>query len=150
MDEAFSAAACGYKNGKLPSCAPIAAAYIPMQQSDEPRYDKNTALAKGTLFPGLDLPFKNISNNALKADTPLSELMAMSFVLDEMGLYLDTHKEDSEAFEVYKKCAAAYKAGKEKYIERFGPLCKNEAAEFDKYLWLDSPWPWEFNERQEG
>ncbi|MCL2409271.1 MAG: spore coat associated protein CotJA [Oscillospiraceae bacterium] len=54
---------CGYKKGELPPCAPLAAAFVPFQQKDPPKYAAADALTHGTLFPGLDLPFMNIANN---------------------------------------------------------------------------------------
>ena len=47
---------CNFKQGSLPECAPLALAQTPMQCASEPAYDKRMALARGTLFPGLDLP----------------------------------------------------------------------------------------------
>jgi spore coat protein JB len=61
-----------------------------MQESVKPNYEPQTAIARGTLFPGLDLPFLEMVNNPLPA-TPLGELMAIDFVADELSLYLDTH-----------------------------------------------------------
>lgn len=52
------AAACGGINGSLPgTCAQMAFPYIPMQDMNPKRYDNREALQRGTLFPGLDLPF---------------------------------------------------------------------------------------------
>ena len=96
--ENTSASKCGYKSGMLPDCAPLGVAYVPMQQSATPAYDSAEALTRGTLFPGLDLPFMNMINNTPEKSTPLRELMAIDFVLDELELYLDTHRKDAEAF----------------------------------------------------
>ncbi len=41
---------------RLPENMPLAMAYVPYQSWDE-TYAENTALAKGTIFPSLDLPF---------------------------------------------------------------------------------------------
>lgn len=35
-------------------------AYVPMQECVKPTYNTAEALSRGTLFPGLDLPFMNI------------------------------------------------------------------------------------------
>lgn len=94
-----------YASGSLPERAPLASAYVPMQESAEPNYEPATALARGTLFPGLDLPFMNMVNQPGPA-TPLSELMAVDFVADELRLYLDTHKDDTEAFEMLQRILA--------------------------------------------
>lgn len=79
----------------LPECAPLALSQIPQQQSSEPAYQTGEALSRGTLFPGLDLPFKNIVNQMPAETTELRELMALDFVTAELGLYLDTHSEDA-------------------------------------------------------
>ena len=35
------------------------------------------------------------------ANTALSELMALDFAIDELGLYLTTHADDEEALQLY-------------------------------------------------
>ncbi len=42
--------------GRFPENTPLAMAYVPFQ-SWEDTYAENVALAKGTIFPSLDLPF---------------------------------------------------------------------------------------------
>lgn len=138
-----------YKKGSLPSCAPLAAAFVPFQEENAPRYRREDALARGTLFPGLDLPWKNIVNNNAGelADTPLGELMALGFVVHELGLYLDTHKRDREALNMFTEYAGLYKTGMEAYVRRFGPLTQDQVTEAG-YTWLNDPWPWEYTERR--
>ena len=131
-----------YKFGMLPVRAPLASAFVPMQDSAEPNYEPQTAIARGTLFPGLDLPFRGMVNGPLPA-TPLGELMAIDFVADELSLYLDTHKEDREAFEMYQSVLALSKEAHERYTEKCGPLLKKDMLGMKKYAWLNDPWPWE-------
>lgn len=144
-----SRADCGYKNGGLPSCAPLAVSYIPRQQESLPRYEADKALARGTLFPGLDLPLGNIANGPL-AECPLTELMAIDFAAHDLSLYLDTHAEDKEAFEAYKDLLQLAKEGHEKYTRQYGPLKKCDLMHMDHYNWLKNPWPWDGNSRKEG
>lgn len=139
---------CTWRCGSLPECAPLALAYVPMQQSAMPQYDPREALAKGTLFPGLDLPFMNMVNTPPEVTTPLRELMALDFVAHELGLYLDTHCDDSEAFECYQKYLALAKEARRRYIELYGPLQKCDLLEMKKFNWLEGPWPWDYNERR--
>ena len=88
---------CDSSRGTLPACAPLAVPYVPFQQMAPKRYSQNDALSNGTLFPGLNLPF-HLKIDAPNAVTgPLGELQALEFVLLELGLYLDTHQNDSEA-----------------------------------------------------
>ena len=97
----------GYRYGSLPDSAPLAMAYVPMQDSVEPGYDAGDALMRGTLFPGLDLPFMGIMNKELPP-TPMAEMMAIDFVVDELELYLDTHAEDEEAYARYQRKRVVY------------------------------------------
>ena len=145
MDNKTKAAEpCDFKQGALPSCAPLAVNYIPFQGKNAPRYSANEALPRGTLFPGLDLPWMNKANSETSpVDPVLGELMAMSFALDELALYLDTHREDAEAFSTFKSCAEMYKAAREKYIADHGPLTQLDTAGMKSYTWLNDPWPWE-------
>ena len=80
--------ACGQGDGRLPGrCAPLAFPYVPMQEPDPPRYDNAMALQTGTLFPGLNLPFKAAMTDRLKTNnTALAELMALDFAVDELGV----------------------------------------------------------------
>ena len=131
-----------YKFGSLPARAPLASAYVPMQESAEPYYEQQTAIARGTLFPGLDLSFLGMVNESLPA-TPLNELMAIDFVVDELSLYLDTHKDDKEAFEQYQSVLALSREAHKRYVETCGPLTKTDMLGMKKYAWLNDPWPWE-------
>ncbi len=138
-----------YRYGRLPDPAPLAAAYIPMQESVSPYYEANDALMRGTLFPGLDLPFMNIVNSETPR-TPQTEMMAIDFVADELELYLDTHAKDREAFDLYQTILALRQEARERYIRRCGPISQSDMIGMDSFDWLDGPWPWEYASRREG
>lgn len=134
---------CDTKQGPLPSCAPLAMAYTPAQQSSEPAYESKTALARGTLFPGLDLPFMNVVNKPEGLSTPLCELMALDFVVQELKLYLDTHPDDEEAFASLQTCLRLSMEGQRRYAEQYGPISFDDLRFADRYTWADAPWPWQ-------
>lgn len=134
---------CTYKEGPLPSCAPLAVATIPVQGSAEPAYESQEALAHGTLFPGLDLPFMDYVAVGPIRDTPTAELMALDFVTHELALYLDTHPDDTEAFEAWKGFTELAEEGRRRYAERCGPITRNETALRDSWVWPEDPWPWD-------
>jgi len=140
---------CGYKSGVLPRCAPLATTYVPVQGDPEPRYEPEKALARGTLFPGLDLPLGNIVNQDT-ADVPMAELMAIDFAAHDLSLYLDTHPDDSEAFAVYKDLLALAEEGMQRYVKRYGPICKTDLVNARSYCWLRGPWPWEMTVTREA
>ena len=77
----------------------------------------------------------------------LAELQALEFVLVELGLYLDTHQGDAEAFELYKQHAAMEKEAREKYEAMNGPVTQMATANAKTWAaWLSEPWPWNYQE----
>lgn len=131
--------------GTLPGCcAPLAFPYVPMQENNPPRYSRAEALETGTLFPGLNLPFKAaIANTRKIANTALAELMALDFAVDELGLYLTTHANDQEALELYWSYVKLAQEGREKYQKMYGPVMQTDITADGKYTWLNNPWPWD-------
>ena len=140
---------CGYKCGSLPDCAPLAIGTIPAQRSALPQYKKEKALARGTLFPGLDLPLGNIVNTDT-ADVPMAELMAIDFACHDLSLYLDTHAEDQEAFETYQELLRLAEDGRERYVSMYGPITKKDLKNEQRYSWLKGPWPWNYPDNRRG
>ena len=144
--EAQSAAqsACRNADGSLPGkCAALAFPYVAMQQNDPKRYGQKEALQQGTLFPGLNLPFhKELKSRFPAANTPLSELMALDFAIDELGLYLTTHADDEEVLKLYWSYVKLAQEGRKKYQETYGPLLQTDLTP-GSYKWLNDPWPWE-------
>lgn len=129
--------------GRLPAMAPLANPYVPFQLENPPRYEPRKALVRGTLFSGLDLPFMGMINKNEKPVTPLTELQTMSFAIQDMALYLDTHRDDREALDVYTTLQKLYKEGRKKYEAECGPLTHMSVSD-GEYRWLDDPWPWEY------
>ena len=111
-------------------------------------YETRKAMVRGTLFPGLDLPFMGMINQSELPVTPLTELQTMGFAINELALYLDTHQNDNEALELYRAYQKLYHEGKRKYEKEYGPLNHMSETE-DKYRWLDAPWPWEYSAHRE-
>ena len=133
-------------NGTLPGkTAGMVFPYVPMQSNSPKVYAQAEGLENGTLFPGLDLPFhKEIKSRLNCSNAALCELMALDFAVAELGLYLDTHKDDQEAFALYQNYVALYQEGKVKYEKQYGPLEQTSAARGNRYNWLENPWPWDY------
>ena len=79
---------------------PLAYPYVPMQFFQN-RYPDEDAIVRGTLYPELDLPFKNYVIDSDLPKTPKTILMCVHFVCFELRLYLDTHPYDEKALEYY-------------------------------------------------
>lgn len=130
--------------GVLPDMAPLANPYVPFQKENPPTYAPRVAFVRGTLYTGLDLPYHGMVNNREKPVTPLTQLQTLAFVLQELTLYLDTHREDKEALEVYCEYQRRYEEAKKEYEAKCGPLTHNSGCCNKQYRWLDDPWPWEY------
>lgn len=138
-----------YRTGPLPERFPLATALTPWQESADPVYESGDALSKGTLFPGLDLPFMNVVNGDLPQN-PQTEMMAIDFVAHELGLYLDTHKDDAEAFALFQSFLALQKEARKRYVELCGVIQKRDLRTAERYTWLCDPWPWDYSGRKES
>ena len=141
-------ASCPEPNGTLPSCAGLAVPYVPFQQDAPQKYSQSEALSNGTLFPSLNLPFHLAVDGSALPATPLAELQALECVVLELNLYLDTHRDDTEAFALFKQFSAMEKAAKAAYESKYGPITKETAAAADSYQWLSDPWPWNFAQNE--
>ena len=145
MQQDNTSTACVTGNGSLPgACAAMVFPYVPMQERSPEIYSQSDALNNGTLFPGLNLPFfKTMQSKMNCANQPLCELMALDFAIAELGLYLDTHADDKEAFALYQKYVQMAKDGRAAYEKRYGPLQQAQTASMGSYTWLNNPWPWD-------
>lgn len=133
--------------GRLPALAPLANPYVPFQMENPPKYEARQGLVRGTLFPGLDLPFMGMVNKTELPVTPLSELQVLGFAIQELALYLDTHREDKEALEMYRQYQQIYHQALSEYSKTEGPMSHGVPSNGEGYTWLDEPWPWEFGKK---
>ena len=139
-----------WREGRLPAMAPLANPYVPFQMEGSPKYEARKGLVRGTLFPGLDLPFMGMVNQNEKPETPLSELQALGFAVHELALYLDTHRDDWEALELYRSYQQIYDRCRAEFRKDHGPLNHMSPSDSESYDWLDDPWPWEYFQNKEA
>ena len=135
--------------GRLPAMAPLANPYVPFQLENPPKYEMRTGLVRGTLFPGLDLPFMNMTNQKERPVTPTTELQALAFAVNELALYLDTHPNDTEALEMYQTYQQALHDGMMNFSKEHGPLNHTVPGKKGCYCWPNDPWPWEYAANKE-
>ncbi len=132
----------GGTQGTLPPCGDLATPYVPEMELMPDRFSTADALNNGTLFPSLNLPFHLKVNGNNVVNTPLSELQALEFVVTELGLYLDMHPADQEAFDVYKQYVALEQQAREAYVAANGPLLQTDSVKNSSFTWIQDPWPW--------
>ena len=135
--------------GRLPASAPLANPYVPFQLDNPPKYDARHGIIRGTLYPGLDLPFMGMVN---KNELPVNirtELQALGFAIQELALYLDTHRGDHEALELYQSYQEIYHKCMKEYAQNGRPLTHFGPSHGQCYQWIDDPWPWEYAANKE-
>lgn len=146
----ISSEECREAQGILPACAPLATPYVPYQQEGAQTYQSGVGLVRGTLFPGLDLPFMGMVNQNEKNRTALHRLQALNFAISELGLYLDTHSSDQEAVDLFNQYVEQYADVLQQYERTYGATTQMGAALTGKYDWLEGPWPWDYDANKEG
>lgn len=135
--------------GHLPEEAYLANPFVPFQYDNPPMYEARKGLIRGTMYPGLDLPFHNMVNRKEKPVTPMTQLQVLSFAIQELALYLDTHRDDKDALETYRDYQKMYQKCLQEYQQSRGAMNHRTPME-GPYGWLDDPWPWEYAKNQEG
>lgn len=136
--------------GILPSCAPLANPFVPFQQTNSEMYNAATGMVRGTMYPGLDLPFRGMVNENEKSNTPLHQLQALGFAIAELGLYLDTHSDDQDATDLFNQYVEQYSGALQMYERQHGSLTQMDSALTGTYDWLKDPWPWDFDHNKEA
>ena len=129
-------------------------ATVPVQAWDE-LYGMETAFLQGPVFPDLDMPFfasdplpeeKAYCRKRTSEDGSaelMQEIYQVSFLLDDLVLYLDTHPDDETAFSIYQENSRRRKELKETFAKRFYPLTRDCMAGCGDFGWKDGEPPWE-------
>ena len=144
----------------------LAIASVPCQQWGAV-YDDAQALQQGTIFQELYLPFYvtegATSDKAAQATKPgqvdltgeaqmLLQIQQVSFVLDDLTLYLDMHSEDSQALSMFQEKLVVRDQLKKEFAQKFYPLTRDCVAYCQgksgvhgdhAFCWQDGPIPWE-------
>lgn len=135
----------------------LAIANIPIQQW-EGLYDENTALLNGTIFPSLNMPFfaaeapmetplkaaitalpqpDSLSADAGQAQMML-QILAVSFVLDDLRLYMDTHPTETAPSDLKKELITIRKQLLSQFAQNHYPITPDCEG-----CWQEGPMPWE-------
>lgn len=78
-----------------------------------------------------------------------NQINEISFVVDDMVLYLDTHPYDEEAKQYMRLMVQKRVAALNVYAKRFGPLNLDvtDKTNGSGWEWILQPWPWEIIEK---
>ncbi|MGI5893699.1 MAG: spore coat protein CotJB [Candidatus Merdivicinus sp.] len=72
----------------------------------------------------------------------LREIQQCNFALVEANLYLDTHPEDQEAIQYFKKAQKRLSGHLAEFEEKYGKISANTDGKL-RWAWVDEPWPWQ-------
>ncbi|MDF2842333.1 MAG: hypothetical protein K0R00_759 [Herbinix sp.] len=142
----------------------LAIANIPIQKWGE-LYSDEEALNIGTIFHDLNKPFfaseaemaskspiasaGNIgkAQKDVEREQLMTKINQISFFLDDLNLYLDTHEKDAQAIKLYHQRMKELIELKKQFAKEFYPLTKQCIAECDEtetsFCGQDGPIPWE-------
>ena len=68
----------------------------------------------------------------------------ISFAVDDVKLFLDTHPENQKALEYFQKYKEKRIEALKEYAEVYGPLTVDPVSEnSDCWNWINEPWPWQ-------
>lgn len=76
----------------------------------------------------------------------MQKVYETGFAIDDAALFLNTHPDDPNAIEFYRRARQANRDAVRAYEAVYGPLFIND-VEADCWNWISSPWPWEGGQR---
>jgi spore coat protein JB len=79
----------------------------------------------------------------------LRKIQELSFVKTEIELFLDTHPNSRVALDSYKEVIVALRDLVTRYQAEYGPITAEGGAMGDRWSWVDKPWPWQHEDREE-
>lgn len=108
-------------------------------------YDVYNGFIRGNMFPNLFNQYKLSRPYDVKPINDQAELLtkvdAYCFACHDLNLYLDTHPNDKDMFNLFKELSADSNKAIFEYENKYGPLFVGNSS--FPWSWNDSPWPWD-------
>ena len=84
-------------------------------------------------------------NQNQQRDMLLKKINEVSFAVDDILLFLDTHPDCQEALDFYRQNVAIRKEALSEYARLYGPLTIDTADDScsRSWEWIQQPFPWE-------
>lgn len=106
----------------------------------------DNGFAKGNMFEDLYDPYKNYQvlrpMPKTEKDELLLEIMALSFAINDLNLYLDLNPNDEEILKKYRMLVEKSCQKEMEYIKKYGPLEVIDDDNEKSFTWVKNPWPW--------
>lgn len=102
------------------------------------------ALARGSSFSNLYIPYKFETNKILKGTSPRQNILALidiyAFIITDLTLFLDTHPNNEKAKTLVNTFKTELAKLKDYYNINFTPLSMDAISNQE---YIKGPWPWE-------
>ena len=84
-------------------------------------------------------------NNRMNRSQLMNHINQVSFAVDEVKLYLDTHPCDTEALEYFRQMSHQRNHALKESAAAYGPLTVDTADDScaERWNWVNEPWPWQ-------
>ena len=103
-----------------------------------------TALARGSSFPNLYIPYKYEAKKILKGTTQRQNILSLidiySFLITDLNMFLTTHSGNERAKSLLNTFKTELNKLKDFYNSNFGPLTIDSIS---TESFATGPWPWE-------
>ena len=80
--------------------------------------------------------------NVCKKKQLLQLLSQVSFAMEDVALFLDTHPEEESALRFFQEYKNLRKDIIKEYADTYGPLRMADECASNQWLWATQPWPW--------
>ena len=85
-----------------------------------------------------------MTNNAPCRKDLLCLINRVSFAVDDVKLFLDTHPDDTNAIAKYNSIIREADNLRAQYEKSVGPLFSFRSySPTENFQWIDNPWPWD-------
>ena len=85
-----------------------------------------------------------MTENRLSRRELMEWINVVSFAVDDVKLFLDTHPCNAEALEYFDEFKKQRVQALREYAKSYGPLTLDTAASScDRWTWVNEPWPWQ-------
>lgn len=103
--------------------------------------------SRGNMFNDLYDEYKDykvvVPVATTERESDLLDIMALSLALNDLNLYLDLHPGDKEMLKKFNELVEVSCTKEMEFVKKYGPLEVNDGAYYEKFEWINNPWPWE-------
>ena len=83
------------------------------------------------------------NNNGMSRDTLIDKIRELSFVKNELALFLDTHPDSEVAIDYFHKTCAALDDYTARLANMGVPITQGDVVSDERWTWAEESWPWQ-------